>query len=280
MWKWKHRKLLLPRLLVVLMLAALVPVYPGIAPLKAYADTALPYSENFESGTAAGWTVASGTWTVVNDGTKVYQTLSADSISRSVFGASTWDNYQTTLSFKVNGWGSSQFQTVGLLSRYTDVNNYYLFTYDLGVLNIKKKVAGVSTVLASTPYSLSVGTWHTITAVSDHARLRLLLDGVEVLTAVDLTFAAGPAALITAYGNVSFDNVSIDETSAPTDTTAPSVPTGVTVWESAYGRVDFNWSAASDNDAVAGYAVYRDGTLLGYTSNLYYLDQSVAQGTT
>lgn len=113
--RWMYRKSVVHCLLVAL-LVSLLPLSPAVHPPVAYADSsALPYSENFESGAASGWTSVSGTWIVTDDGTKVYQTAAADSIARSVYGASTWDNYATTASFKVNSWGSSQFQTVGLM---------------------------------------------------------------------------------------------------------------------------------------------------------------------
>jgi hypothetical protein len=44
------------------------------------------------------------------------------------------------------------------------------------------------------------------------------------------------------------------------DTTAPSVPTGVRAATGATpGEIDLNWAASSDNVAVTGYKVYRDG---------------------
>ncbi|OAS14383.1 family 16 glycoside hydrolase [Paenibacillus oryzisoli] len=276
----RSSKTIVSRFLIALLLFTLVPVFPSLTSEKAHAEAALPYSENFESGTAADWSVVNGTWAITNDGSKVYQTVATDSIARSVYGDPTWDNYSVSADFKVNSWGSTQFQTVGLLTRYIDTNNYYLFTYDLGVLNIKKKAGGVISVLASTPFPLTIGSWHIIEAVSDHSRLKLMMDGVEVLSTVDLTFSAGPAALITAYGNVSFDNISIAATAPSSDGTVPSVPTGVAARETAFGRVDIDWNAATDNDAVAGYGVYRDGILLANTSNRYFTDTQVAQGTT
>ncbi|MDX1449488.1 MAG: hypothetical protein R3246_10560, partial [Acidimicrobiia bacterium] len=48
-------------------------------------------------------------------------------------------------------------------------------------------------------------------------------------------------------------------TEPPADTTKPSTPTGVTAIERANQQVAISWNASSDNDAVAGYLVYRDG---------------------
>ena len=46
---------------------------------------------------------------------------------------------------------------------------------------------------------------------------------------------------------------------AAADTTSPSTPTNVAVTLKTNQRVQITWGASSDNDAVAGYYVYRDG---------------------
>ncbi|WP_225802101.1 fibronectin type III domain-containing protein [Streptomyces sp. NK15101] len=47
---------------------------------------------------------------------------------------------------------------------------------------------------------------------------------------------------------------------APKDTRAPTVPAGVTATAGSASSVHVMWSAATDDRAVAGYAVYRDGS--------------------
>jgi chitodextrinase len=44
--------------------------------------------------------------------------------------------------------------------------------------------------------------------------------------------------------------------------------------------VRLNWTAATDNVGVAGYRVYRDGVLVGSTSELTYVDAGLAASTT
>ena len=50
--------------------------------------------------------------------------------------------------------------------------------------------------------------------------------------------------------------------SSATDTQAPSVPAGLTASASSHDRVSLSWTAASDDTAVVGYEIYRDGALL------------------
>jgi hypothetical protein len=64
------------------------------------------------------------------------------------------------------------------------------------------------------------------------------------------------------------------------DTTAPSVPGNLQVFGAAQTSLSVSWSASSDNVGVAGYGVYRDGTLVGTTSSPSYALSGLACGTT
>jgi len=66
------------------------------------------------------------------------------------------------------------------------------------------------------------------------------------------------------------------------DTRAPTVPTALTAQAASGTRVVLTWHAATDNDGVAGYTVYRGGaaiaTVFGSASG--YTDHSVSPGKT
>ncbi len=66
------------------------------------------------------------------------------------------------------------------------------------------------------------------------------------------------------------------------DTSAPSVPQGVSAAAVSETQVDLNWNASTDagGGSVAGYKVYRDGTLLTLVSATGYSDTSVSGNTT
>jgi hypothetical protein len=57
----------------------------------------------------------------------------------------------------------------------------------------------------------------------------------------------------------------LEATSGPTDTTPPSVPTGLGATVVSSSEIDLAWTASHDDVAVAGYRVYRDGTLVHTT---------------
>lgn len=66
---------------------------------------------------------------------------------------------------------------------------------------------------------------------------------------------------------------------APADTTAPSIPTGVTATAQSTSQIALSWTASTDNVAVTGYKVYRGGTLLTTTTNTTYTDTGLSPST-
>jgi RHS repeat-associated protein len=81
----------------------------------------------------------------------------------------------------------------------------------------------------------------------------------------------------------SLDAVSVQvdySTALPPDTTAPSVPSGLAATAASSSRVDLSWTASTDDVAMQGYRIYRDGGLLATTASTSYADTSVAGSTT
>jgi chitodextrinase len=62
------------------------------------------------------------------------------------------------------------------------------------------------------------------------------------------------------------------------DTTPPSVPSGVTATAIPSLRIQISWTASTDNVGVAGYYIYRNGALIGSTSDLTYTDNVTPGG--
>ncbi|HUJ70956.1 MAG TPA: glycosyl hydrolase family 28-related protein [Verrucomicrobiae bacterium] len=67
----------------------------------------------------------------------------------------------------------------------------------------------------------------------------------------------------------------------PPDTTAPSVPSSVSATANSSTQISVTWSASSDTggSGVAGYTVYRNGTLVGTTAATSYGDTGLAPST-
>jgi chitodextrinase len=64
------------------------------------------------------------------------------------------------------------------------------------------------------------------------------------------------------------------------DTQAPSVPGNLNAAASSSTSVALNWGASTDNLGVAGYEVFRNGSLLATVAGLSYTDNSVSAGST
>ena len=64
------------------------------------------------------------------------------------------------------------------------------------------------------------------------------------------------------------------------DTTAPSVPTGLTATAVSATQVNLTWNASTDNVGVKGYIVYINGALLATTTTTSFMDTGRVAGTT
>nr|WP_052519831.1 GEVED domain-containing protein [Nonlabens ulvanivorans] len=112
-----------------------------------------------------------------------------------------------------------------------------------------------------TAYEVRRGT----TLLTTTANTSIQITGLVIGTNYSFNVRAKDAA-----GNTSSASNSVSVT--PTDQTAPSVPTGLSVSTITQNTATVSWNASSDNIAVASYDLYVDGSLLsnvnGTTSNL------------
>lgn len=83
-------------------------------------------------------------------------------------------------------------------------------------------------------------------------------------------------------GTPSAATVSITEDDPPPDTTAPSVPTGLTATAVSQSQINLSWNASTDTggSGLAGYRIYRDGAYLTSTPSTSYSNGSLSAGTT
>ncbi len=110
----------------------------------------------------------------------------------------------------------------------------------------------------SSPYSIS---WNT-TAASN---------GSHSLTAVARD-AAGNRTTSAA--------VTVTVNNTPTaDTTAPSVPSGLSAIAASSSQLNLTWNASTDNVAVAGYKIFRGGSQIATSSTTSYSDTGLSPST-
>ena len=79
-------------------------------------------------------------------------------------------------------------------------------------------------------------------------------------------------------------NIFLDFTTAASapalDAASPTVPAGLKASAVSSSRVDLSWTASTDDVAVAGYQVYRDGVQAATTASTAYSDTGRSAGTT
>ena len=64
-----------------------------------------------------------------------------------------------------------------------------------------------------------------------------------------------------------------------TDTTAPSVPTGLTATAVSSSQINISWTASTDSVGVTGYRIYRGGTQVATASSTSYSDTGLTAAT-
>jgi hypothetical protein len=82
------------------------------------------------------------------------------------------------------------------------------------------------------------------------------------------------------YIDPAAQNISLIQTNRPSDTTPPSVPTGLTATPVNGNQINLSWSPSTDNVAVTGYKIYRNGTLVTTVTGTSYFDGFLNPGTT
>ena len=146
--------------------------------------------------------------------------------------------------------------------------------------------------LAGTPYGPHATdlSWAAATDNVAVTGYRLQRDGVDLATlgASALSFHDTGLAADTAYHYtaVAFDGsgndgpaAAVDVTTAPNDTTPPTPPTGLTATSTAT-TVALAWTAGTDDQAVAGYRVSRNGVVVATVAGTTWTDTHRAPKTT
>ncbi|EFM09962.1 coagulation factor 5/8 type domain protein [Paenibacillus curdlanolyticus YK9] len=67
--------------------------------------------------------------------------------------------------------------------------------------------------------------------------------------------------------------------SGAADTQAPTAPGNLTAAASSSSQINLSWNASTDNKGVAGYDVYRNGTLVGSSASTTYSDTGLTAST-
>lgn len=162
-------------------------------------------SEDFEDGTADGWSPQGGTWAVVDvGGNAVYRATYNDggaTTLTSTVGSSTWSDYSVEAVLTSANDGNA----VALRGRYRDANNTYALAVNTSTntLSLSARVGGTSTTLDTVSATLDTGVAYRVGLRMDGDVITGYLDGQEVLSATDSTLVAG-RVMVGGYSKSSF----------------------------------------------------------------------------
>ena len=203
----------------------------GLAEMQVFSttnDQTVMYKQNFNSGSATGWTVlddpnavhAPSTWSVVNGR---YQESSGSRYADNVgILGQTPNGYELTSTYSLYNSGSYEpldlrlqvrsmdIGVLGVLFGYQDNSNYYRFSLSKreGYRKLEKRVGGAFSELASSPQSYTTNQWMSLRIVKQNGVIIVFLDGEQIMAVADNTFAGGKFALWASRNGPSiFDNL-------------------------------------------------------------------------
>ena len=144
-----------------------------------------------------------------------------------------------------------------------------------------------ATVISSTQINL---TWNASTDNVGVTGYRLFRNSTQIASPtgtshqnVGLTPATTYSFAVAAFdaaGNVSIQSAAVTATTqAAADTTAPSAPTGLAASVVSSTQINISWNASTDNVAVTGYKVFRNGTEVGTTTTTSYQNTGLTGST-
>jgi hypothetical protein len=186
------------------------------------------FSDDFSSGTAAGWTEYDGSFAVVGGAYQITSNngdFSNNNDARAVIGSPSWSDYRIDLDYKITKTGASDWP-VAALFRVSDIasgqnmGHYYQFLLGPKRLGFDQIIYGNRDRLAwgdEVEASLSVGTWHHLRLEISGATGTAYVDGKHIMTCERLSdFPSGKIGLKCIHGGSAlFKNVRVQSIPEP-----------------------------------------------------------------
>ena len=120
-------------------------------------------------------------------------------------------NQELIARMRVDAFGASpQSAWIGLIARYVDANNFYYFTMrSTGQVQIRKRVNGVNSVLATANFTAALGQYYDVRFLVINDQLQLYVNYVLVATAHDRAIASGKYGLATYRAAAHWDSFAV-----------------------------------------------------------------------
>ncbi len=174
--------------------------------------------DDFQDGDAIGWSTTPGSlFAVASSGASRFyrQTSTAGNAAALWQGTVTNDqSIQADLTPRAFDGADRWF---GLVTRYTDINNYYYVTArSTGTVQLKRIRAGAFTTLGSAALPVAIGTTNRIRLESVGDHVRLFVNERAVIRVRDSSLSGGRPGLMTFKTRADFDNVIVNANPAYT----------------------------------------------------------------
>jgi hypothetical protein len=186
-------------------------------------------------------------------------------------GSPSWTNY--TISAR---WNLFAGNAIGVVFRYQDINNYYVYFVDLvnGPQGIIKRKNGVNSILASATIGGTKGEWDNVQVQVSGSMISVTLNGTPTVSAWDPNpISAGRIGL---YGwaspDVYFDDVVVTALGAP-GLAVSRVNVGGPAYTDPFGAA---WSA---DPGTSGGVVSSAATISGTTNQVVYQTEREMNGS-
>lgn len=168
--------------------------------------------DDFQDGDAAGWSTTPGSsFAVAGSGTfRFYRQSSVAGNSAALWQNAIGSDQSIQADITPRAFDGSD-RWFGLVTRYTDINNYYYVTARSGGgVQLKRMLAGTFTTLGSAAMPVAIGTTNRVRleAVADH--VRVLVDDRPVIQVRDSSLTGGRPGLMTYKARADFDNVVVN----------------------------------------------------------------------
>jgi hypothetical protein len=169
------------------------------------------FSDDFESGSAAGWSKSGGAWNVVSDGGSrvLRQGNPTPGLSRVFIGDTGWADYSLQAQVKPLAFGSPGL--VGVTARAGGVATYYRLALTSDGRAVLQAYAGSNsiTTLASTSLRVTVGTWYALRIDVNGGTITGYVNGQRIGSGAGTLAGSGRIGLQTNLATAEFDNVTV-----------------------------------------------------------------------
>ncbi|HXI85500.1 MAG TPA: fibronectin type III domain-containing protein, partial [Verrucomicrobiae bacterium] len=228
------------------------------------------------SGSFTVTVVGGCSWTTSTPATWIHPTVSGSTV-----------NYTVDL----NSSSAGRSSTITILNGTATVATYTV-TQAVDTTAPTVPTGLTPSVISSSQINLS---WSasTDTGGSGLAGYKIYRSGVLITTTTATSYSNTGLAGSTTYsftvaaydnaGNISAQSTTVSATTpAAADTTAPSVPTGLTGSAVSSTQINLSWSASTDTggSGLAGYKIYKNGVLLTTTASTSYSVTGLSPSTT